>query len=147
MRYIDISPVYRRTLWLSRTKGQRLTLDRVGRPLRTIHPVKNELLKTSRDLAHFLGDLRLLSLVRETDDRGTHAEKKGPLFYVDLDRSEEDRQGWGNPAQRAGTRSCEHAYVPVDRELTRTYRSRTTEQTRKFPLEVLREGVCLEYPI
>jgi hypothetical protein len=31
----------------------------------------------------------LLSPVTETDDRGTHAEKKGPLHYVNLDRSEE----------------------------------------------------------
>ena len=70
------------------------------------------------------------SQLKLTDDRGTHAEKKGPLLYVDLVRSEEDRKGLGNSGQRASSRSSITASVPVYRELTTTYRSRTGEQTR-----------------
>lgn len=76
-----------------------------------------------------------------TDDRGTHAEKKGPLHYVDLDRSEEDRKRLAKSGQRAGSRSCTNAYVPVNRDISRTSRSRTHEQAR-MSSRTLRECVC-----
>lgn len=54
----------------------------------------------------------------------------GPLFYVDLAKSEEGKQGWGNPGSETVLRSVLDARVLVDRELTRTYFSRTVVQTR-----------------
>jgi hypothetical protein len=83
------------------------------------------------------------SLLTETDDRGTHAEKKGPLLYVNLDRSEEESRGGRNPGNGSVLDRTKHAYALVDRKLSRSCDSRTTEQTRTSPLEVSREGVCL----
>jgi hypothetical protein len=70
---------------------------------------------------------------RLMDDRGTHARKKGPLFYVNSPRSREEKQGWGNPgngqvvdpAIRIRPGHLGQAFI-----LTCTYFSRTSEQTR-----------------
>lgn len=61
-----------------------------------------------------------------TDDRGTHAEKKGPLYDATDERPSDEKQGWGNPGN-GRVLDPAHAYVPVDRELTRTYFSRAQQ--------------------
>jgi hypothetical protein len=56
-------------------------------------------------------------------------EINGPLQYV-TSRSEDGKQGWGNPGNGSVLDQTFNAYVPVDRELTRTYLPRTHRQTR-----------------
>ena len=64
--------------------------------------------------------------------RHSFPENNGPLYDVNLNRSEEDSQGWGNPGNGLLLDATLNAYVPVDRELTRTYESRTAGQTRTY---------------
>lgn len=62
----------------------------------------------------------------QTDDRGTHAEKKGPLYDATWKRLQDEKQGWGNPGN-GRVLDPANADVPVDRELTRTYYSRAQQ--------------------
>lgn len=70
-----------------------------------------------------------VSFQRElTDDRGTHAGKKGPLFCVDRDKSTEDEQGWRNPGNGQVLDPALYADAPVGRQLSRTYSPRRAER-------------------
>lgn len=84
-----------------------------------------------RHLARLLGSP---DLFWGADDRGTHAGKKGPLLYVNLNRSEEEWQGCRNPGNE---NVVDRSKTPASRShrraftiLRRTYHSRTVRQTR-----------------
>lgn len=57
-------------------------------------------------------------------------ETNCPVMHVNLDRSEEDGKGWRNPGNGSVLDRTLNAYVPVDRQISRTSPSRTYEQTR-----------------
>ena len=129
-----------------RTSGGRLTLDRVGPLTEELSDPINDILLNSSNAA-IRRETHVCSQRRLTDDRGTHAEKKGPLQYVNRAKSTEDRKGWGNPGNG---QVLDPAKTPTSRShdignvLTRTYRSRTSEQARTESNGLSqREGVCL----
>jgi hypothetical protein len=48
-----------------------------------------------------------------TDDPGTHAAKKGPVYYVDSAKVREEKARQSKSGQRASNGSCQDASVPV----------------------------------
>jgi len=69
------------------------------RPINMLTQTSNEykMFGTNSNLDRLELIAQFCSLSNQTDDRGTHAGKKGPLQYATWKRLQDEKQGWENP--------------------------------------------------
>jgi hypothetical protein len=104
---------------------------------RNIVPI-NSFLEQLELIAKFCSQRKL------ADDRGTHAEKKGPLQDTTRERPRDEKQGWRNPGNglvldpalriRPGR---------IDKLDNRTYFSRVNRAKLSKPSKSIGNAVCL----